>query len=101
MIVSNACFVDEVQWKTIYLWPIATFATCFGNLIDTNLVNCDISLIAGRAKVELLDSAQQLVVIDDLVVVAEFKDFIYPGLVSTGKVNRGGDKPFHTAQRRH
>lgn len=33
---------------------------------------------------------------DDLVVVAEFRDFIYPGLVSTGKVERGGDKPFHT-----
>ena len=34
--------------------------------------------------------------VDDLVVVAEFKDYIYPGLVSTGKVKRGGDKPFHT-----
>ena len=34
--------------------------------------------------------------IADLVVVAEFRDFIYPGLVSTGKVERGGDKPFHT-----
>ncbi|PZX47036.1 restriction endonuclease subunit M [Cereibacter changlensis] len=32
----------------------------------------------------------------DLVVVAEFRDFIYPGLVSTGRVPRGGDKPFHT-----
>ncbi len=32
----------------------------------------------------------------DLVVVAEFRDPIYPGLVSTGKVERGGDKPFHT-----
>ena len=32
----------------------------------------------------------------DLVVVAEFRDFIYPGLVSTGRVERGGDKPFHT-----
>ena len=32
----------------------------------------------------------------DLVVVAEFRDYIYPGLVSTGKVERGGDKPFHT-----
>lgn len=32
----------------------------------------------------------------DLVVVAEFRDYIYPGLVSTGKVLRGGDKPFHT-----
>lgn len=34
--------------------------------------------------------------IDDLVVVAGFRDAIYPGLVSTGKVERGGDKPFHT-----
>lgn len=32
----------------------------------------------------------------DLVVVAEFRDPIYPGLVSTGRVERGGDKPFHT-----
>ena len=34
--------------------------------------------------------------IADLCVVAEFRDYIYPGLVSTGKVERGGDKPFHT-----
>jgi adenine-specific DNA-methyltransferase len=34
--------------------------------------------------------------IDDLVVVAEFRDPIYPGLMSTGKIERGGDKPFHT-----
>ncbi len=34
--------------------------------------------------------------VHDLVVVAEFQDYIYPGLVSTGKVERGGDKPFHT-----
>lgn len=33
---------------------------------------------------------------DDLVVVAEFRDTIYPGLVETGRVERGGDKPFHT-----
>ena len=32
----------------------------------------------------------------DLVVVAEFREPIYPGLVSTGKVERGGDKPFHS-----
>lgn len=32
----------------------------------------------------------------NLVVVAEFRDPIYPGLVSTGKVERGGDKPYHT-----
>ncbi|MGH3494504.1 MAG: DNA methyltransferase, partial [Sciscionella sp.] len=34
--------------------------------------------------------------LDVVVVVAEFRDPIYPGLVSTGKVERGGDKPFHT-----
>ena len=34
--------------------------------------------------------------LEDLVVVAEFRDPIYPGLVSTGKLERGGDKPFHT-----
>ena len=34
--------------------------------------------------------------VDDLVVVAEFRDPIYPGLVSTGKLERGGDRPFHT-----
>jgi adenine-specific DNA-methyltransferase len=34
--------------------------------------------------------------VDDFVVVAEFRDIIYPGLVSTGKVERGGNKPFHT-----
>lgn len=33
--------------------------------------------------------------VDDLVVVAEFRDPIYPGLTSTGKVVRGGEKPFH------
>jgi adenine-specific DNA-methyltransferase len=33
---------------------------------------------------------------DNLVVVAEFRDFIYPGLIATGRVERGGDKPFHT-----
>ena len=34
--------------------------------------------------------------VDDLVVIAEFRDPIYPGLVSTGKVQRGGCRPFHT-----
>lgn len=41
-----------------------------------------------------VETAQRSV--DDLIVVAEFRDPIYPGLKSTGKVERGGDKPFHT-----
>ncbi|ORW22493.1 DNA methyltransferase [Mycolicibacter nonchromogenicus] len=36
------------------------------------------------------------VLVADLVVVAEFRDHIYPGLIETGRVERGGDKPFHT-----
>nr|WP_237422008.1 DNA methyltransferase [Gordonia sp. SID5947] len=34
--------------------------------------------------------------IEDLVFVADFRDPIYPGLVSTGRIGRGGDKPFQT-----
>lgn len=51
------------------------------------------------ADLELLGAAEietQTVALDDLVVVAEFRDTIYPGLVSTGKVQRGGNKPCHT-----
>lgn len=50
-----------------------------------------------RASLELMDGDETAeAAVDDLVVVAEFRDPIYPGLVSTGKVERGGDKPFHT-----
>jgi adenine-specific DNA-methyltransferase len=51
------------------------------------------------AELELLDAADpqtQPVALADLIVVAEFRDIIYPGLVSTGTVHRGGEKPFHT-----
>jgi adenine-specific DNA-methyltransferase len=51
------------------------------------------------AEIQLLDTPKQeaqSVPLTDVVVVAEFKDTIYPGLVSTGKVDRGGDKPYHT-----
>ena len=51
------------------------------------------------ADLELLDTVEpemQSVPLVDLIVVAEFRDTIYPGMVSTGKVTRGGDKPFHT-----
>lgn len=51
------------------------------------------------AELELINVAEpeaQSKSVEDLIVVAEFRDYIYPGLVSTGKVERGGDKPFHT-----
>ena len=40
-------------------------------------------------------------IVDDLVVVAEFRDPIYPGLVSTGKVERGKLKDLLLAQLPH
>jgi len=51
------------------------------------------------AELQLLgadDQEPKTASLDDLVVVAEFRDLIHPGLVSTGRVTRGGDKPFHT-----
>jgi adenine-specific DNA-methyltransferase len=45
---------------------------------------------------DALEPERKQVAIADLIVVAEFKDYIYPGLVSTGKVERGGGKPWHT-----
>ncbi|KLW05098.1 MULTISPECIES: site-specific DNA-methyltransferase [Enterobacteriaceae] len=51
------------------------------------------------ADLELLGAADietQTVALNDLVVIAEFRDTIWPGLVSTGKVQRSGDKPFHS-----
>lgn len=56
---------------------------------------------ARKAVLDLLDTqdAEPETVeapVADLVVVAEFRDYIYPGLVSTGRVERGGEKPCHT-----
>lgn len=54
---------------------------------------------ARMAQITLIDAETPEtaeVAVADLVVVAEFRDYIYPGLVSTGRVERGGDKPFHT-----
>lgn len=43
------------------------------------------------------DPQTKVAIADDLVVVAEFNDRIYPGLIETGRVERGGpSKPFHT-----
>ncbi len=50
------------------------------------------------ARLELMNSAeaeQMSASVEDLVIVAEFQDYIYPGLISTGKVEDGGDKPYH------
>ena len=56
-------------------------------------------LIGDAAEISLLDSSEGeacTVQRDDLILVAEFRDWIYPGLRPDGTVERGGDKPFHT-----
>jgi len=55
--------------------------------------------VDGQRRADLLDpktGETATHAVEDLVVVAENTDVIYPGLVSTGKVERGGDKPYHT-----
>ncbi|MCD0174012.1 DNA methyltransferase [Micrococcus luteus] len=44
---------------------------------------------------EVREPATSTAALEDLVVVARFEDPIYPGLVETGRVENGGDKPFH------
>ncbi|MFJ4759323.1 site-specific DNA-methyltransferase [Kocuria marina] len=56
----------------------------------------DGSRVAHLLELDAEEPETQVVITDDLVVVAEFNDRIYPGLVETGRVERGGDKPFHT-----
>lgn len=59
------------------------------------------SNFAGKQIAQLIELVQEApermtAPTEDLVVVAEFDDKIYPGLVETGRVERGGNKPFHT-----
>lgn len=52
--------------------------------------------VADLAMLETAEGDEQTVAVKDLIVVAEFRDYIYPGLVCTGKVERGDNKPYHT-----
>ncbi len=49
----------------------------------------------GQATVMTGDDERETVPVDDLVVVAEFGEPVYPGLASVGSIQRGGDKPAH------
>jgi adenine-specific DNA-methyltransferase len=69
---------DQRLWQVKIIHKTAT-----GKVADLELLN-----VAARQV--------QTAALDDLVVVAEFRDTIYPGLVSTGRVQRGGNKPHHT-----
>lgn len=81
---------DEKLWRVIGIDRTARTATLESlaePVSDTGKPLVD----ATEAKHERRAAA-----LDDLVVIAEFRDPIYPGLVSSGKVQRRGDKPFHT-----
>ncbi|UTX52072.1 site-specific DNA-methyltransferase [Leucobacter aridicollis] len=65
---------------------------------DQRLWHVD-SISGGTAEVSTPNGEEretQSVPVEDLVLVAEFRDRIYPGLRPDGTVERGGDKPFHT-----
>ena len=62
--------------------------------IVESLDSSQIEVVASLKLEEGKETATRL--IEDLVVVADFREPIYPGLKSTGKIDRGGDKPFHT-----
>lgn len=60
-----------------------------------------VKLIRGRGServAELMSATAEPreVPVTELVVIADFDDPVYPGLRSTGRIERGGDKPFHT-----
>ena len=59
----------------------------------------EVSMGQRLVHVSLVDATEPetaLVPVIDVVAVAEFRDYLYPGLISTGKVEQGGDKPYHT-----
>lgn len=53
------------------------------------------SVSNGKAAVSWGDGGTEQVATGELVVVARFGEPIYPGLKSLGRIERGGDKPFH------
>ena len=73
------------------------------NSVDTGIWRVDHIQRASRGQVARLvrwqnpeaDPQMATRSVKDLVVVAEFRDPIYPGLVSTGRIERGGDNPSH------
>lgn len=52
--------------------------------------------VAELTSVATSDDDKRVVPVAELVGVAEYRDVIHPGLRSTGRVELGGDAPFHT-----
>lgn len=62
----------------------------------TRIERVDGQRVAHLAELDAEEPETQAVLVDHVVIVAEFRDRIFPGLVETGRAERGGDKPFHT-----
>ena len=54
------------------------------------------SVKAGQATLIDADGVESVRDVEDLVVIRGFGEPIYPGLKSVGKIEQGGDKPFHS-----
>lgn len=80
---------NEILWRVIGIDRAQSKATL------EELVPSNSGTEAAEAQEAQLRLKTITAAMDDLVVVAEFRDSIYPGLVSTGKVERGGEKPYH------
>jgi adenine-specific DNA-methyltransferase len=87
---------DKVRFLAPRGEPAATVGRSLWKV--TRITRNDGERVARLVPAERAEPAAEPVerAVENLVVVAEFRDPIYPGLVSTGKVERGGDKPFHT-----
>jgi len=75
---------DQGLWRVVKISRNQNVATL--EIISDDSTSTEEKLISKRQP--------KIVKLDDLVVVAEFRDPIYPGLVSSGKISRGGDKPY-------
>ncbi|MEH1168002.1 DNA methyltransferase [Micromonospora sp. CPCC 205539] len=76
----------ELRESNSVLWRVAS--------VDRKAATATLTRSVVEESEALLQATE--VPLDDLAVVAEFRDPIYPGLVSTGKVERGGPvKPYH------
>lgn len=79
---------DETLWRVVHIDRGVASASL--EMLTVPVPSTDHDIADGGTSIE-----RRAVALDDLVVVAEFRDPIYPGLISTGKIERGGSKPFH------
>jgi len=70
-------------------------ATQLYRVLEINRVNGRRMATVLEIKSDVQGDVKEVVAVEDLVVVAEFRDSIYPGLVSEERISRGADKPYN------